>query len=548
MNPIESMSDALNFLKDLHQKELKPASIRKNLTNVKDGSFMQWLKQETQELKSLSNMHGPDHILNKPELKNRFQSYYELFITVEDTFNSISIAGNEHFGTTLSKNIVKEINAHPQFVGSFLDIVSLDKRRQFEALLYSTIPEKVETNQDSIGIRDVLANLPSSMLSPASMELMDSFLHTLEKTELSRRFEMMARVDAYIRSGWARNDLESESFDGRELRNALNSLAYSENTPNNKINIDAAREALFTRFDQLFHVIQIKDGMAIHKGIFAIQPGYSKKRRSRDGLPLCMQKADTGTVDIAIQECNKPDKWLWSTVTSTLNAEQLSVEGEQVTRHTAASKNMVFEYNNGYKKMKTQDVQFSLVYAALLNANSKPTKMTKNIGADKDAALMESVNDLVPLTMMTNKKDTTWVENYRLVCVGGPSNPQLETDTKPEKHQPHVARILIKALTGLLNGNVENGKLTIRSKYDLALSYCAQLLTSHGKNPDLLDKAPTQNWLAQIQRLHLSTEQGNFHSLQRLQDTIEALEYRQLKHLQQSSASAVSEDKVSMLA
>lgn len=536
MPTITSAQEAQAFIESLEQKQLKAPTIRQHLTQTKPGSFMDWLQQETVELQRIAHKETPDKVLSTPHLKERFDAYYEIFMTVEKSFNGLDIAGNKTFGTTLSQGLVKKLAASPQFANQFLDIVSLDKRHQFEALVYSAIPDRVTKGQDALGLRDILSNLPPSMLSPANVDLMDAFLQTLEKTEVSRRFEMMARIDAYIRSGHARNDLESDSEDGKALRQSLKGMTYTPGTTPDIVKLKAAREALFNRFDDLFHVVQIKDNMAIDKGSFAAQPGYKKTRREKNGLPACMQTASAGTVDVAILKCGEPGKWLWTTVTATLNHEHISVEGEQTTRHHRASKNMVFEHGTGYHPLKNQSVEMTLMYAAQINVNAKASKIAKNIGADTDTNLMQAINDLVPLTMMSNKKDTSTVEEFRLVCAGAPTNPLLETEISADNHAAVSADIIITALNGLLAAEVQQGKLTIRSKFDESLKFCAQLINAYKANTELLDKAPTETWCGLIEQMYMSTEQGNFHGLQNVHAAIEALQARQIKHQSKKNA------------
>ena len=530
MPTISSAQEARAFIENLEQKQLKAPSIRQNLTQTKPGSFMDWLQQETVELQRIAQKETPDKVLATPQLRERFEAYYEIFMTVEKSFNGVDIAGNKAFGTTMSQGLVKKLAASPQFATQFLDIVSLDKRQQFEALVYSAIPDRVAKGQDALGLRDILSNLPPSMLSPANVELMDAFLQTLEKTEVSRRFEMMARIDAYIRSGHARNDLESDSEDGKALRQSLKGMTYTPGTTPDIIKLKAAREALFNRFDELFHVVQIKNDMAIDKGIFTIQPDYKTNRRDKNGMPACMQTASAGTVDVAILKHGEPGKWLWTTVTATLNHEHISVEGEQTTRHHRASKNMVFENGDKYSELKNQSVEMTLLYAAQINVNSKASKIAKNIGADTDSKLLQAVNDLVPLTMMSNKKDTSTVEEFRLVCAGAPANPRLETDIGVDTHAAVSADIIITALNGLLAAEVQQGKLTIRSKFDESLKFCAQLINAYDGNTELLDKAPAKAWRGLIEQMYLSTEQGDFHGLKAVRSAVQGLQLRQMEY------------------
>lgn len=539
MLAITSAQEAQDFIEVLEKKQLKAPSIRQNLTQERPGSFMSWLQQETLDLQRLAQKETPEKILATPPLRERFEAYYETFITVEKLFNGLDIAGNKQFGTTLSQSLVKKLAASPQFATQFLDIVSLDKRQQFEALVYSAIPDRVAKGQDALGLRDILSNLPPSMLSPANVDLMDAFLQTLEKTEVSRRFEMMARIDAYIRSGHARNDLESDSEDGLALRQSLKGMTYTPGTPPDVIKLKAAREALFNRFDELFHVVQIKNEMAIDKGIFTLQPDYKKNRRDKNGMPACMQTAGPGTVDVAILKHGEPGKWLWTTVTATLNHEHISVEGEQVTRHHKASQKMVWENGDKLSPLPgKQNVEMTLLYAAQINVNSKASKIAKNIGADTNPHLLQAINDLVPLTMMSNKKDTSTAEEFRLVCAGAPANSLLETANTPEAYSAASADIIITALNGLLGAEVQNGKLTIRSKLDESLKFCAQLLNANNTNVELLDKAPAEKWAGLIEHMYLSTEQGNFHGLKTVQSAVEALQFRQMKNAQKKAAHA----------
>ena len=530
MPAISSAQEAHVFIDHLAKKGLKAPTLRQHLTQVKPGSFMEWLQQETMALQRIAQKETPEKVLATPALKERFETYYELFMTVEKSFNGLDVAGNKTFGTTLSQGLVKKLADSPQFANQFLDVVSLDKRQQFEALVYSAIPDRVAKNQDALGLRDILSSLPPSMLSPANVDLMDVFLQTLEKTEVSRRFEMMARIDAYIRSGHARNDLESESEDGAALRQALSGMTYSPGVPPDIIKVKAAREALFTRFDELFHIVQIKEGMAIDKGVFAIQPDYHTNRRDKNGMPACMQTAAAGTVDVAILKHPANGEWCWTTVTASKNHEHISVEGEQTTRHHKASQNMVFEYNGGYKELKNQSVEMTLMYPAQINVNAKASKMAKAIGADTDAPLLQAINDLIPLTMMSNKKDTSFVESFRLVTVGAPTNPRLETEIAPDTHPQVAADAIITALNGLLNTELQQGKLTIRSRFDESLKYCAQLLNAYNKNELLLKHAPAIQWEALIEQMHLSTEQGDYHGLSTLQSAVQGLQLRQQRY------------------
>ena len=156
--------------------------------------------------------------------------------------------------------------------------------------------------------------------------------------------------------------------------------------------------------------------------------------------------------------------------------------------------------------------------------------MAKAIGADTDAPLLQAINDLIPLTMMSNKKDTSFVESFRLVTVGAPTNPRLETEIAPDTHPRVAADAIITALNGLLNTELQQGKLTIRSRFDESLKYCAQLLNAYNKNEPLLKHAPAIQWEALIEQMHLSTEQGDYHGLSTLQSAVQGLQLRQQRY------------------
>ena len=524
---VHSAATAIDYINQIQQKNLKTAAIRHNMTKPGSGTFMDWIVQETKDLQALSDTQPSDQLLNDDATKERFQQYYEVFIHLEKTFNPI--APPSQFGTTLTKKIVKEISTDAKFVTQFLDMVSLDKRQDFEKLVYSAIPRQVQNNNDAKGLRDFLADLPPNVLSPSTMDAMDAFFQTLDKVEMSTRFEILARVDAYIRSGWARHDLESDSPSTAPLRDALFELSGQKKK--NPQTLHDARLALFTRFDQLFRIMKIKDGMAIDQGVFSVQPDY--KAPSDNILPACMRTAQGGTVDVVIQQCGNTNEWLWSIVTATYGAEQLSAEGEQTERHYQASQNIVFEYGDTYKKLSNQQVDVSLVYPALVNAQKKSCKFSQAVGAS-NLVIRQSINDLIPLAMVSNCADPSSMRQFRMTCIGAPSNHDLEHPDADARAKVASEQI-ITALSSILS-SAPDAKLVMRSKMDESIRIASQLLASHDENPYLLASAPIDMWLGQFETFKQQVTSGDFNSLKQLKSNLRAFQGYQQEYQDKSHA------------
>ncbi len=524
---VHSAATAIDYINQIQQKNLKTAAIRHNMTKSGSGTFMDWIVQETKDLQALSDTQPSDQLLNDDATKERFQQYYEVFIHLEKTFNPI--APPSQFGTTLTKKIVKEISTDAKFVTQFLDMVSLDKRQDFEKLVYSAIPRQVQNNNDAKGLRDFLADLPPNVLSPSTMDAMDAFFQTLDKVEMSTRFEILARVDAYIRSGWARHDLESDSPSTAPLRDALFEL--SGQNKKNPQTLHDARLALFTRFDQLFRMMKIKDGMAIDQGVFAVQPDY--KEPSNNILPACMRTAQGGTVDVVIQQCGNTNQWLWSIVTATYSADHLAAEGEQTERHYQASQNIVFEYGDTYKKLNNQDVEISLVYPALINAQKKSCKFSQAVGGS-NLVIQQSLNDLVALTMISNCAEPAKMRQFRMTCIGAPVNHALEHSDVDVRARVASEQI-ITALSSILSSAPE-AKLVMRSKMDEAMKIAGQLLASHDENIYLLENAPVDQWLSQFETFKQQITSGDFNNLRQLRMTLIGYKTLQEEHLEKTHA------------
>lgn len=523
--PIRSASDALVHLQATMQDK-SPALIREALTNPKS-EFLEWVQQESKELRDIVEK-TLDHVLTEQSPRVRFQDFYNLFLAMEEMGNALT--DTRDFGTALSKHILTAQGVDKDTMEQFLDVVNLDKRQQFESSVVRAIPSQLSQHDDASGLRHFVSGLSVAQLSPSTKESMDILVDALNQVETSTRYEILARVDAYIRSGWARNDLESDDPSGASLREAFARLKEVGDTTKDNPAVAPTILALFSRFDHLFHKVVVQNGKAIDYGNFANQPGY--KSPSFKTSPDCLKRAGKGLVDVAILCHNKPNEWITTLVTSAKSPDWIGREGEQHARHIAALKADWYYVDpkrnpkEAPRPLPPQTVRPGIAYGAIINTNSR-SKLLQQLKLSPLSPTVQSINDLPLLFMLSNRKDYTESETLDITCMGALPNMDLVGSLDTDEYPRKVAEQVITAVSGLLQASVD----TLVAASDLAnsIGLATNVMALHQDNEHLIQNAPVKEWRQTVNALNLKLTSGDFAPIRQLNMAITALQCLQME-------------------
>lgn len=504
----------------------KCAQVRMELTKS-SSPFCRWLIEESTRLQNIAE-EGIDAIVTNPQRLNDFQNFYNLFLTVEQKGNQLGVSGN--FGETLSKKMLEILPVAKPFIQDFVEVLSLEKRQRFEGLLCSEIPKQLGLNNDSAGLTAFMAGLSMSDLSPSTQKNITSVLASaLSEVETSTRFEILARVDAYIRSGHARADFEGTTPDAQHLRDAFEQLNTTQaGSKSAKILVRQATDTLFRVLDHRMHKVKVVADKIIDYGSYVHQPGYKFNSK----LPVCAQRAESGTLDVAILEYDKANRWIIGMATSVKTSEWLGREGEQYNRQTNENLQWHFiDLTRGKKEeprpMRVpQTTSPSIVYNALINVNSTKNKLASQLGAQLNSDVVQSVNALVLLKILANRKDSDQSRAAHIGCIGAPVNQKIVQSLGTDQFSKIAADQLMLAIEGLTNCAIENQKMAASSDLVSAMNLSASLLDAYTDNKYLLEKAPWAEWHTKLMNLKDSVEAGDFEAIRRLANVVELYHYK----------------------
>lgn len=505
---VTNNEDAIDFLERLAHIDMSGAMYTSRLLGDRS-AFAKYVKHETQELSNLTNGKTIPQVVQNTKLRQRIYEYYDLFLRIEDLFaDRQDLPGKGQFGKILCKKLLTKISVSREFAQEFLGVVNLKNRQRFEHFVTTHLNEAVTNQTEDLGLKDVLATTSDNILSPTNSSLIDTFLHAINKIETSRRYEILARVDAYIRSGWARHDFEKDP--PSELKKAMEELKIRKETtgPDSLQTRQALAKAsseLFYRFDEVFRIVKVNAGKAVDYGVFSIQEGYQ-----RVGNPKSLDTASTGLIDVAITDQKNPKKWYFSLVTSTLSAEHLDVESNQLFRHREAVRNIVFQNGDVLQPIQVDQIDFSVVYPSMINTSNginAKNKFAQQMGITKSGDPMEQyLNALVPLTLMSNTNDLKNTKDLRLLAVGNKQAPIFQFSCTDDEHIEYASNAMKEVIPTVIQALKSQSNVPLRSKLSTVIQMCTKIMNQFAKEPAFLQDVDVNTWADEFEEISASMD------------------------------------------
>ena len=168
----------------------------------------------------------------------------------------------------------------------------------------------------------------------------------------------------------------------------------------------------------------------------------------------------------------------------------------------------------------------------MVNTNSR-SKLAKQLSTELGSPVVQSINDLPLLCLVSNQRDALASKAATVTCIGASTNLALVNSFNSEDYGKHAAEQIITAVSGLLNASVQS--VTSASALEQSMSLAASAIAMHSRNAHLLHHAPTTEWRTALTALESQLTSGDFSSIRMLDMTITAIEHMQSRPTQEKS-------------
>lgn len=281
------------------------AQIKRELTN----KVVPYLRAHIETMKSeVAHYHHGTAPLNMDEAPPNLQEHvYELrhfLMKAERQLNTKKFknAVVVDFGTDIKKSWMKTIFKDAADVRSICELTDAGAYQNEQGRVVKAVRTASPTN----GAKVLLAESRVAITTPATGPERQ-LMHVMNDLSNAARYELLSKVDLYIRSGHAANDLSSKNKDTQVLRQtfsvlgkiSVGDIGYTDALTN-------ASKALYARFDALFLAVSVRPDNAgkniakVHGSLADNEERLSEKRNGDwDGF-ACERLAPAGYVDSVI--------------------------------------------------------------------------------------------------------------------------------------------------------------------------------------------------------------------------------------------------------
>ena len=397
----------------VEEKWLKPR-VTRELSNI----IVPLLKNHIESMRSEVNSTSwtMDHMSLKDApsgLQTKALELRRLLSDAEGRINTMVFKNSPvvDFGTQLKEVWLKKVfndARDVKFLCGFTDYKEFQSEQD-------KIVDAVRTESQGDGARKLMADAKVN-IGKAATGTESQLLNLMRGVSNAQRYELFSKVDLYIRSGHAHNDLETDAKTGKKLRAALteldkhpkNSTAYSQA-------LQKAQSALYSRFDDVFLAVQIKKEKIKGSGDekYVVVPPMEpirKQKKPESELYACQQTAPSGYVDSAIMSVDGETLYA-ALATSNATTENLVKQGVQLTYHGSALKDYCEKHN------------MQLDLTAVMRASHTERKVTNEfldmIGVlSNDKTTKKALDTLQVLTMLCAMPNGVDRSSTRFLMVG----------------------------------------------------------------------------------------------------------------------------------
>lgn len=370
------------------------------------------------------------------------------------------------------------------------------------------ILEAVLTKDTMNGASDMLAKAPRTQQiqkTDQSVGTENALIALLQGASESQRYEMYTRVDAYLRSNHAKNDLEGDAPQTESLRAAFNNLIETPtDAPQYKEALFTAKDALYKRFDQIFEYIHVKS-VPDKDGNLIEEKGTLENYRKANAIDtaatpyMCTSRGSAGYIDVAIRSQSHPNEWFIGLATAVSSNQSFStIEGNQLALHGEAMQ----------RRYGAANVHISFVEPTFVNlysehAGSRMNKTQKEwaeLGLENNKPLaIKAFNSLPIIAKIDTRTNGFSRANTRFLTVGGKVEWKTEPLTK-EEWSTKVLDTVQTVLPYLLDPDtpLPSGPKHVGSQVMAMLS---QVLNAHQKDPAFLQGSVGEKWDSMVEIL-----------------------------------------------
>ena len=396
MDGSQSQSPRVTITHELQSKGVP--LLRSHLGRIEDGFAAFRKKDESYDLEEapqslIDDVHAFRHFLLNAERQLN-----------DKQFGNATNPGD--YGTDIKRHWMTALFANdPYDIRTVCDITDSTAHQEEAAKIVHT----VRTAHPADGARQLLAEA-KVRLSSTSKGVQSALLDVMEELSNASRYEMLAKVDLYIRSGHAEHDLkDGGNPDATELRAAI--AEFQRLSPADMeyaTQLDNANTALLERFRHVFLDISIRINKSNDTITVKNHGTLAQAERASDGT------APTGHVDAAI--LNVDGKTLHAAVVSSNQTMSNMVkQGQQLARYTKGLQ-QAFE--------PTTQVEMTALFRAQhpnepIRANSERHIFFKQIGVNpSDLIFLSRLDQLQVLTALTAYHHFQQREDTRFLMVG----------------------------------------------------------------------------------------------------------------------------------
>lgn len=311
-----------------------PAPTRRALTEAVIPLLQGQVKLLKSEISSINRAGLPIDMEDPPQSLRK--NVYELrgfLLNAESRLNDKEFKNGPAptFGSDLKKNWMKTVFTDADDVRCICELTDATRFQSEQDQIVKT----VSTASSKDGAKHMLAQSRVS-LANASQGPAHQLLHVMNELSNAARYELLSKVDLYIRSGHAQNDLTTTNKATKGLRAAFailtkkpaGSLGHSEA-------LNSACHALYGRFDELFQSVFVKADKSGSGKVIATNHGsLAAARKDNDEGFACERVAASGYIDSVIYSVDKKTVYA-GLVTANDKSLNMVSQGEQLAKQLA---------------------------------------------------------------------------------------------------------------------------------------------------------------------------------------------------------------------
>lgn len=248
------------------------------------------------------------------------------------------------FGTDIKKSWMKTIFKDATDVRAICELTDSSAHQHEQ----DRVVKAVRSASPADGAKTLLAESRVALSAPSTGPERQ-LMHVMNELSNAARYELLSKVDLYIRSGHAAKDLTSKTKETQALRQAFSALdKMSVGDVGYTDALTTASKALYARFDALFLAVSVKPDKTgknvakVHGSLAAHEELLSEKRKEVWEGFVCERLAPAGYVDSVIMGVD--GKTLYAGL-ATANDKALNLvgQGEQLGKQLLGLQGLVKE-------------------------------------------------------------------------------------------------------------------------------------------------------------------------------------------------------------